>query len=371
MLPYVLVFAISIFSSLIAQKSFRKHRFITILSSTIAVVIPALLAGCRSETIGTDIQVYGANVYIAAGNAYSLSSLYEELYNIDFLFVCLAYLSQFVFDDLSGFLFIVSLVTIMTAYIAIFKLKDQISVPFAFFIYLFLFYNVSLNWMRQCVAISFIILSFACLYKNEKLKCLLCYLCAYLAHQTSAVAIVIYILYWLISQRKLSRKLYYLYLICLPLLLLLYDILLKLLMNFGVISDKFSIYLSSDSESNISIVLTFILLSLVIITRKMVNYCKRTKVYTITNIAIFNYLIVYTTFITSLLSAVSIWGSRISYYFQAILVILLPICIRFGTRKKIVYTYVICILIFILWLYRIVLVGEMETIPYKSEILGI
>ena len=64
MLPYLFVFAISIFSTYLAQLCYnRNNKFLFVLFSAVAILTPALLAGFRDSGIGTDTEIYVDDIW--------------------------------------------------------------------------------------------------------------------------------------------------------------------------------------------------------------------------------------------------------------------------------------------------------------------
>lgn len=362
MFPYIVVFLISIFCSYIAQSS--KNKSIGFIFNLLAVLIPSILAGCRDTNIGTDVEVYGVQVFNASVYSSSVSEMVDLNPNIDYLFLVLSYFSNILFGDISGFLFAISLLTIGIAYKAFLNLKGYLPITYTYAIYLFLFYNISLNLMRQCLAISLVLIAVSYLLLNKKGMCISFFILAFCAHQTSFVAVLIVFLHWIVNTPKIYKKIVRLYIISLPLLLLLYDVLLKLFIDIGIVSSKFNIYLSEESEADLSIILILVYLIYTYISYRFIKLHKDSD-------SSFNFLIVYTASMCSLLSAISVWGGRVAYYFQAVILITLPHLLFRHKNISRYYKNILLVTSIFYWFIRIVYWKEMDTIPYTSNILGI
>ena len=90
-------------------------------------------------------------------------------------------------------------------FIALFKLRDTINPTIGWFIYLFSFYNMSLNITRQCISMSLIILGITYLL-NEKQswKFWALFTIALLFHRTAILALIVYGIFKLTNRYRIS-----------------------------------------------------------------------------------------------------------------------------------------------------------------------
>lgn len=196
LLLYAVTFTISYYCMRAAKietgKSINKSRIIYLC---LAVLIPCVLAGLRSDTVGTDV-----GVYIVRDVKYgALSQSFRQLQNLmsseaEFLYCVLVYIATRFTSDAVVLLFLLQMLSIMPCVKAFYLLKDRINVPLAYLIYLLYFYNTSLNVMRQAVACSFILMGGAYLYSEKKykrFKMILSFIVAILFHRAAILGIIL------------------------------------------------------------------------------------------------------------------------------------------------------------------------------------
>jgi len=170
---YLLVFASSIACYYLAEIAFRdkKRRGIAFLFAVVATLIPVFVAGLRGDNVGRDVVTY---ILPNMDAAVSCSSFVEVGDAIDsggeWGYVGLLFWLSRMFSDAGPLLFVLQLLTIGPLAIAAFLLKDRVSPALAMSIYLFCFFNVSLNMMRQFVAVAFIVLAWVLYVRQGRLS---------------------------------------------------------------------------------------------------------------------------------------------------------------------------------------------------------
>lgn len=368
MIEYIITFSLAIFFSYLADKNYHK-RILFYLFSSFAIAIPVILAGFRDETIGTDINTYIIHSFEQASNYNNLGDYVSDT-NIDKIFAILMYISRNNSDNVAIPLLIISLFNILCTYIAIVKMRIYVSIPFCMTIFLFSFYNLSLNLMRQSMALSACLLSFVFLLRRYYYKFIIMFLLAFLCH-SSSIFFLFPLLIWLLVDNKFhklkSNKYTLLYVLFLPMIFLLYDTLLSGAVNIGIFSEKYLMYstLEKHGGTNVSsiFVATYVILTIVIYTSFIRN---RNKIF------LYSFLITYGILIVGLLSNISIWAGRLSLYFQIIIVILYPLfIINVPKSKRNLYKTLYVALLIFYWWYVYINNNSGETYPYTSKILGI
>lgn len=369
MIPYILVFSISIFFTYLADKYNNKSLFY--LLSIFALIPPIILAGFRDETIGTDIQTYVLGTLYMAGDYGNLSDFISDS-NIDVVFTFLVYISNKILGDLNGVLIIISTFTLICVYIAIAKMRHKLSMSYAIFVYLFSFFNSSLNLMRQNMAISVCLLLLVFLFHKEYIKASIAGVLAFFCHSSSIffvlpIIIFIYIQNNIQYEKKIWKWIN-IYFFLLPLLFFLFDTLLTFFINVGLFSDKYAMYSTKNKLGGVSVntifVLTYIAFNVIIY--------KLSKSYRNNLNYIYSLLITYSTLVVGLLSAISIWAGRLSLYFQILTVIMFPMLIfNLPSKLRIAYKSIFTFLIIFYWWYTYIINNASETYPYTSKILGI
>lgn len=370
MIPYLSFFAITLLFTYISENK-CKNKTAWVLFSLLSIVTPALLAGFRDDTIGTDIQTYVISTFNAASNYDGLKEFVSSA-NIDIVFASLMYLSNMLFDDISGAMFIISLFTIFPIYWALFNIKRKISITLGVFLFLLSFYNLSLNIMRQSMALSVCLLAFSFIITNKYKSAVAALIVAYFSHSTSILFIAPVLIY-LYYKKKISKTnrqgtMIWPYMIILPIVFLSFDFVLNNLINYGLLSSKYEMYSIRNKYGGTVLssifVVTYSALSIItymlMIKRKTdINY-------------IFGFICTYSTLAVGLLSTVSIWAGRLAYYFQIVNIILYPYIINnLPNKLKKPYTIGLCFIYIFYWWYVYIINNNGETYPYTSKILGI
>lgn len=147
------------------------------------------------------------------------------------------------------------------------------------------------------------------------------------------------------------------------------DSLIIIFIGIGILPGKFLIYLSEESNNTIVKSLTLFYCIAIIFYIYSYYYSKDRIQQQETNRYLF---IKINGLILSLVSLISQWGIRVSYYVNALDCILLPRIIRSYKNDKVKYllfNIAIIILLVIIWYSSVVVNNSGQTYPYKSEIL--
>jgi hypothetical protein len=209
---YLVGFTASALCAAVAAKR-RFPQFL--LFSAIAVLIPCLIAGLRSQFIGTDVLVYVKNLTRAAISAENIQQYFKSYWFLDWRnlyvadyepgFSLLVYVVARLTGHLGPVLFAIQLFTVAPIYVALARNRKHFPVWLGLLVYYLLFFNITLNAMRQWMAMAFLLLSFQMLReKHIGLTALFC-VAAFLFHFSAILIIPIYFVYWLIWLAGQSR----------------------------------------------------------------------------------------------------------------------------------------------------------------------
>ena len=207
---YLLMFFISLFFIWLGL-SIKENKMIKKFFIVIGLIIPCLMAGFRGMTVGTDTSGYVWNLYINAKNIKHFSGMISFsnwlYYSKDYLYLLITYVIGHNNLSFQLLLFIYELLIVIPIFIALnVNKKDDRDILFGMFLFYMTFYNLSLNMVRQSIAISFAVLSFSILknknIKHRYLKSFILLLIGYGFHDTSLFAILIAILYILFNSKK-------------------------------------------------------------------------------------------------------------------------------------------------------------------------
>ncbi len=381
---YILAFFLSTSLFYISTK-FKEKKIIQVLLIILALLIPCLLAGMRSEKIGTDVNVYVKPLFKCAKKAKDIKEFYslgwplawriKKVSEYEYGFSFLVYIVTKVFGNLQAVLFFIQMLTVVPVYLALRKyekFKDKIWL--GMLVYYFVFFSFSLNAMRQMIGVSIVFYAYSILINGKKKDLLFALLIviSFLFHKSSIIGALLYIPYMLIIyQDKINIKiaigkyrislfevLIAVFTIIAMVLVLKKDILIALLNLVGL--QKYSGYLSEDiSISRLQMAVHIPLLYFYITQFKnMITFDKK-------------YIIFLVLFILDLLasnlSSAGLYASRIGVIFNFFIIISLVVLSSVSKNSKVNLFNNICVVCYCIayWYLVYVYLGSCQVYPYE------
>lgn len=205
MAVYLIGFALCL--GLIAYAE-KKRLSVFLGFSAVALLIPCLIAGLRAQDVGTDVMVYVKNLTKSAIVSDDLGEFFRcywyqgwrNLYavNYDIGFSLVVYWVAKLTHSLAAVLFVIQALMVVPIYIVLAKNRSKLPVWIGMAVYLLLFFNSTLNMMRQWVAMAFLLLAFQMLLEKKGYWTAALTVVACLFHSTAVVAIPVYLIYWLL-----------------------------------------------------------------------------------------------------------------------------------------------------------------------------
>lgn len=202
MVVYIGGFFISTSLLLLSEKIVKKEKWIFVF---IALLIPCCIAGLRADTIGTDVKVYLSRITNAAINSESFKEyletnwyyIWRDVYVSDYEigFVILVYGIGKLFRSLLAVQLAVQAFTIFPMYLALKQLENKYPLWLGMLTYYLIFFNTTLNLMRQSIAMAFLFLGFTYLINDKNKKFVLCLLIAVMFHTSSLIGVLIFAIY--------------------------------------------------------------------------------------------------------------------------------------------------------------------------------
>lgn len=379
MIVYLLMFIFSGIFVYFAQRNFKKqHKLNGIIFSIIAILIPSIIAGCRSINIGTDLKVYATYMHYVSVN-FSFSRLIGIFGSGDILYSLLTFVVGKISPSFNFFLFIVQLLNCILIYVAIYKNRKNASMVVSYLIFLFTLYFRQLNLMRQGIALSFVICSFAYLKNSEKIKSIILLIIGGLFHVTAFLSIPVFLLYKVFSSG--NKKHINITLICIYSLLIFLLIFFKPIFNFilelNILPSKYSIEyfdryikygLNIDKVGTVFRLLWCLIIMLLCSTNK--NLPDNRK---IANYNFFMHLAIID-FILWNFNIHFEYIDRVSFYYGFIyMLFFIPSLYKMFKRtlfnRGLTY-YIIIVLFFIHWLLRFVYQNAGQVYPYIFSLNG-
>ena len=248
----VLIYGMVFLSSyLVVPADNTKRNYVP--SFIMAVFIPSFIAGIRALTVGTDVRTYAITVFKFFGlGGHRVASIMKSTSP---LFALVAYISGKFSSNIHLFLFFVELLIILPVYF--FYFKTEYNRKLSILLYLLLFFNYSLNIMRQSISASSFF--FALIMFREK-KYLFSCLAAFVAfgfHTTALVYIVIVVAIMFYDKKIANKKVASLNLVVLFLAeIIIFSFILSfanILLRFGILDEViYNRYMSIFLGKNIA-----------------------------------------------------------------------------------------------------------------------
>lgn len=376
MTAFLICFIFTPIFTYLAEKRFRKSskrdRFIGLLYSIIAILIPAIIAGVRDTTVGRDIGVYVTPVIEKASTLNFWN--YITTADNEIGYALIMYFITLFTTNVHFSLFIIQLITILFIYLFAYKKREELPMWIVLLIYLLTWYCISYTMMRQSIAVAIIIFSTIYFTKRKYFKTLLLFLLAMSFHITAVLGLVVYAIIYIYSGRfskKATIVITSIILVGLLVATLFYEDLLYILTNvIKILPDRFYFYAQEYTAgklyTNYSELLykVFWLIAAAFYMFKM-RKCKSDAA------KLFMLLLVdFATFIVSL-KIVNI-GRAGYYFFYIALFYLIPNILNLYNKKKkmkILAGSVMILAMCVFWYWKFPVNSYSDTYPYTSSIL--
>jgi len=335
----------------------------------LAVLIPAILAGIRDYTVGTDVATYGHWLFSSALNANSLKWFMISNKSIDILYSAFVYFVAWFFKSEHWLYFFSGLITYLFVMLTLCHYRKYMNVSFAWLSYLFLFYGDSLNAMRQCMAVAIAFWGFHFFQEHKWKAGIIITVIACLFHNTAIVTFGIAIVYYLI-EKKDTRIFKFWILFVTTLIFISYSKLINLGVGIGILNDKFLRYELANqvvfSFNPILIRLPYIF----IIWLFYHNFSGKNR--SDEQLSSFMILMILMEMLSAELRIVHPTLYRVSLYFGVYR------CLGLGrvvgslkiSNRRIV-SAVLLLLFVVTWIYQNVVQGNNEIYPFTSQLIGI
>ncbi len=215
---YVLTISISTFL-LYFETKLKDNPFLRNVLILFAILLPAIIAGGRANTIGTDIKSYAEPLQRFA----NLNSNFADFINFQGIlnngqpfqrfekgYVTLIYLSSRVTPKLWFNFFVTELIILVCVVLGMIKFSRirNISLCIGIFIFFTFFYNMSFNLIRQSLAMFILFYGFSYLVKKEWIKYIITIFVASLFHSSAIIGCLFMFVYWLLY-RNTKTQLYF------------------------------------------------------------------------------------------------------------------------------------------------------------------
>lgn len=243
MIPYFVVFFLSILLCGGGEWMLRRSRLASGVLFGACLVPPVFLAGARDYAVGTDITTYGNYVFTAAGSAKRLLPFLRTRREIELLYKALAWFVSRFTNNPHWFYFVTALIICGCTLGGLFYYRRWCSVTLGWACFLFLFYGDTLNTMRQCLALAVVFVSFPLFLEKRYGWFAFFQAAAILFHVTGVIALSLPVLY-LFLRKVPPRWVQFFFIIGCMGVILFYSPLLRVVLQTGLLPAKFSRYLA-------------------------------------------------------------------------------------------------------------------------------
>lgn len=372
---YFLTFFSSFIFCAIAEENLKQNKKqIAVFFFVISVLIVSTLAGIRSYSIGTDITTYGNWMFYAARREANLITYLKGYPEIDLLYSVLTFFVARFTNSPHWLYFIVGLLIYGFTMNGLIKYNGQISICVAWLCFLFLFYGDTLNALRQSIAMAIVFWGFHFAIEKKYWKYFVVTGIALLFHNTAIISFGIFVIYCLL----LKRDTIYTRVIIVTgtlLLLIVYGELLQLLINLGILNDRFTRYVSSGVGFQLNpFLLRLPILIIILIYYNRFSKAEYGSVKKLDDVSESSFLIILLIIeiITAQMRAILPALYRISFYFGYYKIVaygrLQKILVR---NERVFIGGILVAYLIVLWVYQNVIQGNNEIYPFMSDVLGI
>lgn len=377
MLVYLLSFTVSLMLIGFTEK---KHKAVFSIAAAAAMLIPCMVAALRADTVGTDIRVYVRPMFENARIADSFSAYwnsswfsqwhYKYVYEHEFGFSALLYGVTRLTGSMGCVLFSIQAFTVVPVFISLALDRKKAPVWPGMLVYYLLYYNSTLNMMRQWMAMGMLLLAFQLLLRKKYRGCAVLFCIAFSFHYSSLIFLPIVAVWWFLGRFKkttlvqgsvtLSTKTLMVFgIFALGILVLLnLRLILQLVVSLGL--SRFANYLKGGS---LSLTMGQLVLRIPVICITLLSWKRLRKA---TPEAPFLLSMLLLDLLAAQIVSIAKYALRISYFFACFSILLVPYLFRYQRSRfeKTVVGLSLSGFYVLYWLYFYVYTGAHETVPY-------
>lgn len=362
---YITIFGLSILLFRFAEKS--RYKSAKPLLIIMAILLPCILSGLRDYSIGHDVLVYGKPWFERACSYHAYIDYVKKAneYSIGIGYATLNYIVSRFSNNMHVFLFVYQLLQMIILYYAIKPFEDKISIAFAFFVYYFAYYNISLNILRQILSMMIVLFSYRYIVEKKPIKFILIVLLAYSVHSTAIISLVLYPISWAINNPELKKIFKIVILVLCTIFTFGYQVIFKIMTSLNIISlERYSHYMTDDDVGGRYVRLIYWSVLLIIIFWKRKECIKEYTDSTTLQI----YMII-SGLMTIVMFLGSSWGVRVAYYFDIFQILFVPVIVKTlpfkcGNKKHNASYFVIGLFIIVFWVFNFIIRNGAATFPY-------
>lgn len=372
---YLMCFVISTICIYCGEKAYNKS--FKYASFFFGVMILAVVAGCRDQVVGTDVMVYGVRFYNLAHSSVSIKDLFQRLTisgeASDYAFHLLNFALTRAFKDYHIGLFAYSFLTFSFFLKGCMEYKKMNgdSVAFRMLLVCFLFYNTSLNAMRQLIAVAIVYCATAYLLQDRyKLFSVLAVLaCSF--HSSGLISLVIFGCHLILKDnRNYSEKKRFIrasiFLLISGCIVLFINQIIKYFVTLGILRSSYLNYISSGKYGGSGGLALFNIIGPTIIcASSSFLFYRFHRADKKRSNKIFFTMMTVILLVMSFSTIISNYFLRVSYYFTPLAYECQIINRKyFEEKSRVIWKVIMILLAVVPWMHDIVQLNYGETIPY-------
>ena len=318
-----------------------------------SLAVPLLLASLRWQ-VGTDYVTYG-QLYTSLNQIDTLGEFVYQLPITEPGYILLNFFVKAVFDNVIMIYAICALIILFFFYRAIEDYHEKGSVLLAVLVFLALFYSLSLNIMRQMIAVSIIFFATRYIFQHKYGSAAAWTVVAVSFHVTALVVVPFWVIRGEMRWQKVTRIAVFAALVAL----------FFVSMAFGSLIEHIPLFssLSLNPQSNpgfgLFLLRAPILIPILFFRKKILAHDERNRFWII--FLVFELAFAYLGYINSVFN-------RLALYFAVSWIVLLPQLIRCMPTRSDQYrmgVYLVLTLA-VLWVFNFLLNDHSGVLPYKS-----
>ena len=371
---YLTVYTFTILVTHYAEKidKCKKNSKKTIILLFIAAFIPCLLAGMRDISVGTDTGGY-ANLLMK----YALSSnSFSELRSIDRTYTeigyqLFVYLITRVTSNFGILLFLTEFLVLIPYMYSLYILRNKVSMTYAISIFMFCYYHISLNLMRQSIAMSLIMLAFVLYINKKRIWSLIIIVFECSIHRFTIVIATLLMLFWIFRNLYDNKRKRFVFISLMLCMLCSLEFLISRIFPVFLVGyyDKYLKYISGEQGVGFLTIITspsFLLYTLIFILFWMIFSYKKLADNSEFENAIF--MISFFSVLCYFLQGALTFANRITYYLLPFYSIFVSLVMGYRglikQRDKVIILYLFLILY---WLANGMLSASSSTAIYTTS----
>lgn len=336
------------------------------------ILVFSIVAGIRDYNVGTDISYYVLPVFNSA--KINDFQMYWNLNSkmIEPLYLLLTYFVSLISDNVHLLMGILSFLVTLFVVLRMIDYKESKKMWMGIFVYNFIFFPISLNLMRQSVAMSILFYSTRYIFSKEMnvRKFIVGTIFSMGFHFTGAIGFFLLILQVYFKKNYQKKEIISMEIVMKTIFIIaamivcvfLFDRIIDIIVPLSSFTQKYSsYYVSGGTRIDFNPLLIRLPFIIIIFLNRKDFYKKQPENYLLFMLMICDAL-------TSLLRSYSTALYRISIYFAYYKMLAIPNFISAcKANKRLFWSVVLCVLLYSIWVYQIIIQGNEQVYPYSVD----